>query len=183
LVALLAGVVTTGAQAQKAWQTEFGIQGGYTRLVVAGSGGSHFDVFSVPGLNLGPALPASAGLYVVIPWTKKLAVETDVAASQLSSGGSNTFFGLGLRGNYAFSGPFYAAAGGALSYSNGLLVNETQLGVQAAIGYRRRLAGPLNGRLEVRSTFWGKAENAPPQDTYAVLIGVSTGMSSGRAVL
>ena len=181
LFALLAAV-TTNAQAQKAWQTEFGIQGGYTRVVVAGSGGSPFDVFSVPGLNLGPVLPASAGLYVVIPWTNKLAVETDVAASQLSSGGSNTFFGIGLRGNYAVSGTFYAAAGGALSYSNGLIVNETQLGIQAAVGYRRRLAGPLNGRLEVRSTFWGKAENAPPQDIYAVLIGVSTGMSSGRAV-
>lgn len=180
MLALVAGVTTT-AQGQRAWQTEFGIQGGFTRVVIAGSGGSAIDAFNVPGFNLGPVLPSAGGLYVVIPWTNKIAVETDVAASQITSGGSATLFSLGLRGNYALSGPFYAAAGGAVSYANGLIVNETQLAIQLALGYRRHLTGPINGRIELRTAFWGKAENAPPQDTYAVLLGVSTATSASRS--
>ncbi len=97
------------------------------------------------------------------------------------SSGSATVAALGLRGNYAISDRFYAAGGGALSYSNGAIVNETQLGLQAAVGYRRRLSGPLNGRLEVRTTLWGKTANVPPQNTYSVLLGVSTATSSGGA--
>ena len=180
-VLALVASVTTSAQAQRAWQTEFGIQGGYTRLVQAGSGGEPFDAFSLPGFNLGPVFPGTSGLYAIFPFKNKLAVETDVAASQLTSGGSATFVALGLRGNYAFSKGLYAAVGGALSYSNGLIVNETQLGIQAAVGYRRRLADPLNGRLEARATLWGKAANVPPQNAYALLIGVSTATSSGEA--
>jgi hypothetical protein len=180
-VLALAASVATSAQAQRAWQTEFGIQGGFTRLVQAGSGGSPADVISLPGFNLGPALASPAGLYVIIPWKTKLAVETDAAASQITAGGSATLLALGLRGNYALTDRFYAAAGGALSYSNGLIANETQLGLQLGIGYRRRLAGPLNGRLEVRTVLWGKTENIPPQNAYSVLIGASTATSSGRA--
>ena len=177
----LATCVATSAQAQNAWQTEIGIQGGFTRLVQAGAGAGPTDVFSVPGLDLGPAFPGAAGLYVIIPWKNKLAVETDVSASQITAGASATFLTLGLRGNYALSNRFYAAAGGALSYSNGVIVNETQLGLQVAVGYRRRLTGPLNGRLEVRTTLWGKAENVGPANAYSVLIGASTATSSGRA--
>lgn len=180
MLALVAGVTTT-AQGQRAWQTEFGIQGGFTRVVAAGSGGSPIDAFNLPGFNLGPVLPAAGGLYVVIPWKNKIAIEADVAASQITAGGSATLFHLGLRGNYALSGPFYAAAGAALSYSGGLIVNETQLGIQAAVGYRRRLTGPINGRIELRTTFFGKAENAPPRNTYAVLLGVSTATSTSRS--
>lgn len=180
ILALVAGLATS-AQAQRAWRTEFGIQGGFTRLVQAGSGGGPLDVVGLPGLNLGPLLPAPGGLYVVIPWTNKVAVEIDVAASQISSGGSASLLGLGLRGNYAFSDHVYAAAGGALAYSNGLIVNETQLGIQAAVGYRQRLTGPLNGRLEARTALWGKTANVGPQNAYSLLIGVSTATTSGRA--
>jgi hypothetical protein len=181
VVLVLAASVSTSAQAQRAWQTEFGIQGGFTRLVQAGSGGDPADVVSLPGFNLGPALAGPAGLYVIIPWNNKLAVETEAAASQITAGGAATLLALGVRGNYAFSDRFYAAAGGALSYSNGLIANETQLGLHVAVGYRRPLTGPLNGRLEVRTMLWGKTENIPPQNAYSVLIGVSTATSSGRA--
>lgn len=175
----LAASLTTSAQAQRSWQTEFGIQGGFTRLVAAGSGGDPTDAFSLPGFNLGNTLPSSAGVYVIIPWSQKLAVETDIAASQLNLGGTITLFSLGVRGDYALTRQFYAAAGGALAYNNGV-ANETQLGVQAALGYRHRLTGALTGRLEVRTTFYAKAENAPPVDGYGVLLGVSTATTRAR---
>jgi hypothetical protein len=180
MLALAAGLFSS-AQAQRVWQTEFGIQGGFSRLVQPGSGVDPLDAFGLPGFNIGPALPAPAGLFLVFPWKNSIAIETDIAASQLNSGGSATFLGLGLRGNYALGGGLYAAAGGALSYTNGVIANETQVGIQAAAGYRRRLARRLNGRLEIRTTFWGKAENAPPQNTYSVLIGVSTSSTGARA--
>lgn len=180
MLALLAGV-TTSAQAQRSWQTEFGIQGGFTRLVSAGTGGDPTDAFSLPGFSLGNLVPSAAGLYVTIPWTEKLAVETDVAASQFSSGVTVTLLSLGIRGDYALTKNVYGAAGGALTYNNGLGANETQLGVQAALGYRFRLTRALNARLEARTTFFGKAENAGAIDAYSVLFGVSTVTSRGGA--
>ena len=65
--------LSTSAQAQRSWQTEFGIQGGFTRLVEAGSGASPFDAISIPGFNLGNALPSTAGLYLIIPASNKIA--------------------------------------------------------------------------------------------------------------
>ena len=179
VIALLTCFVAR-AQAQKAWQTEFGIQGGFTRLVQAGAGADPTDAISIPGLSLGNVLPSSAGLYVIIPWTQKLAVETDFAASQFSSGLTATFLTLGVRADYAVTKHLYGAAGGALAYNNGI-ANETQLGVQAAVGYRYGLSRTLNGRFEARTTFYGKAENAGAVDAYSFLIGVSTVTSRGRA--
>ena len=179
LLAILAGM-TTSAQAQRSWQTEFGIQGGFTRLVAAGTGADPTDAFSLPGFNLGSLVPSAAGLYVTIPWTQKLAVETDVAASQFSSGVSVTLLSLGVRGDYALTRNLYAAAGAALTYNNGVGANETQLGVQAALGYRYRLSRTLNSRLEARTTFFGNAQNAAALDAYSVLLGVSTVASRGR---
>jgi hypothetical protein len=172
-------VLATTAQAQKSWQTEFGIQGGFTRLVAAGSGLDPTDAISLPGFNLGNALPATAGVYAIIPWTQKLAVETDFAASQFSAGLTVTFLSLGVRGDYALAKNLYAAAGGALAYNNGL-ANETQLGIQGAIGYRFRLTGALSGRFEGRTSFFGKASDAGAANAYAFLFGVSTVTSRGR---
>lgn len=178
MIALLSWCATN-AQAQKAWQTEFGIQGGFTRLVQAGAGADPTDAISIPGFNLGSLVPAAAGLYVTIPWTQKLAVETDFAASQFSSGLTATFVTLGVRGDYALTRHLYGAAGGTLAYNNGI-ANETQLGVQAALGYRYKLSGTLNGRVEARTTFYGKAESAGAVDAYSFLVGVSTVTSRGR---
>lgn len=179
LLVVLGGFVST-APAQS-WQTEFGIQGGFTRLVEAGSGLDPADAISLPGFNLGNALPAPAGLYAIIPWSNKFAVETDIAASQFSlGGGTASLFGIGLRGDYALTNNLYLAAGGALAYNNGL-ANETQLGVQGALGYRFRLTGALSARVEGRTTFFGKADNSTPANLYSVLLGVSTATSGGRA--
>ena len=179
VVIALLSCVATSAQAQKAWQTEFGMQGGFTRLVLAGAGADPTDAISIPGFNLGSVVPAAAGLYVTIPWTEKLAVETDFAASQFSSGLTATLVTVGVRADYALTKHLYGAAGGALAYNNGI-ANETQLGLQAAVGYRYGLSGTLNGRVEARTTFYGKAENAGAVDAYSFLIGVSTVTSRGR---
>jgi hypothetical protein len=176
----VAATIPTSARAQRSWQTEFGMQGGFTRLVAAGSASDPIDAFSIPGFNLGNALPSAAGLYVIVPWTNKLALETDFAASQFSSGVTVTFLSAGLRGDYALTRHAYAAAGGSLVYNNGL-ANETQLGIQGALGYRFALARGLSGRLEARAAFFGKAENADAADVYSVLLGVSKVTSRGRA--
>lgn len=179
VIALLA-CVATSAQAQNSWQTEFGLQGGFTRLVAAGAGADPTDAISLPGFNLGNLLPAAAGLYITIPAGRKLAVETDFSASQFSSGLTATLLTLGVRADYALTKHVYGAAGGALAYNNGI-ANETQLGVQAAVGYRYGLSRTLNGRVEARTTFYGKADNAGPVDAYSFLVGFSTVTSRGRA--
>jgi hypothetical protein len=181
IVALLMalGGMTVSAEAQRSWQSEVGIRGGFTRAVTAGSGGDPTDVISLPGFNLGPVLPLATGLYAIIPWRNKLAFEVDVAASQLSIATTGTVFALGLRGNYAVTRNIYAAAGGGLAYTNGIIRNETQLGVQAAVGYRHAITPRLSGHLELRTTFWHDAENFGPVDAYSVLIGL--GGTRGRA--
>ncbi|HEY3219484.1 MAG TPA: hypothetical protein VGJ80_02025 [Gemmatimonadales bacterium] len=155
------------------------MQGGWTRVVFAGSGADPTDVVSIPGFNLGTLVPTDAGLYAIVPASEKLAVETDVAASQFSFGVSISVLHLGVRGNYALTPRVYGAAGATLTYINGV-ANETQLGLQAALGYRHPLSGRLNGRVEVRTTFAAKADNAPPMDTYSVLLGVSTATGRSR---
>jgi hypothetical protein len=176
LIALLA----TNAQAQNSWQTEFGIQGGFSRLVLAGAGADPTDAISLPGFNLGNLIPTPAGLYITIPAGKKLAIETDFAASQFSVGLTATLLTVGVRADYALTRHLYGAAGGTLAYNNGI-GNETQLGAQAALGYRYGLSRTLNGRVEARTTFYGKADNAPPVDAYALLVGFSTVTSRPRS--
>ena len=178
ILALLAAIATS-AHAQRSWQTEFGVQGGWTRLVFAGSHGDPTDILSLPGFNLGTLIPGAAGLYAIIPTSEKLAVETDFAASQFSFGATISAVHLGLRGDYALTRRAYGAAGATLTYINGI-ANETQLGLQAALGYRYSLSGRLNGRVEVRTTFTAKADNAPPMDLYSVLLGVSTPTGRSR---
>lgn len=46
-VLLLLAAVASTAVAQRVWQTEIGIQGGFTRIVVPGQGAT--DGFSLPG--------------------------------------------------------------------------------------------------------------------------------------
>jgi hypothetical protein len=187
ILALLV-VVATSAQAQRSWQSEIGIQGGYTRVVAAGSGGSPTDVFSLPGFNLGPAAPLPPAVYAILPWKNKIAIEPELAFSQVFVGIATqaTAIQLGVRGDYAVSRDFYAAAGGALGYIHNAGLKETQLGLQAALGYHRHLTGPLNMRLEARFTAWGKTNNVSPFDVYSGLIGISTATRaaaprSGRA--
>lgn len=169
------------ARAQSAWQQEIGVQGGYSRFVAAGSGGQHSDVFGLPGFNLGPAAPFTPALFAVLPWKKKIGIEIGVSATQLTGTTSATLVEADLRGNYALTPQFYVGAGGGVGFLNNNGTSETQLGLQAAVGYRRHLTGPLMGRIEIRTMFWGNTENVGPTDLYSVLFGVSTRTHGGPA--
>jgi hypothetical protein len=175
MLALLASVTTTG-QAQS-WRSEFGIQSGYTRVKPAGTNApDHIDVFGVPGLNLPGVLPAGASLFAIFPWKNKLAIEGSLSAIQGNAVvfiGDATFFDLGIRANYAITPKIYAAAGGRLNWIENGGQSETQLGVQAALGYRFGFVGSLRGRVEAKAAFLGKSELLAPFDAYSVMFGVS----------
>ena len=180
-VLALAACAATSAQAQNAWQSELGIQGGFTRLVQAGSGGGPLDQVSLPGFNLGPAAPFPGGLFLIIPWKPKLAIEPEFSFAELNNAGTAaTLISVGLRGNYALSERFYAAAGVGVGYISNTGQNDQQFGLQAALGYRRHFTGPLNVRVEARMTAWAKTDNLTPYDLYSVLVGVSTGVGARR---
>jgi len=118
-----------------------------------------------------------------LPWKQKIAIEPELAFSQLFSGGTTeaTLVHLGLRGDYALTRDFYFAAGGLLGYIENNATNEVVVGVQGGLGYRRRLTGPLNLRVEARVALWGKSENLGAFNTYSGLLGVSTALRSNRA--
>jgi len=177
MLALIASVATT-AQAQT-WHSEFGVQSGYSRIKLAGTNTSdHIDVFGVPGINLPGVLPGGASLFAILPWKNKIAFETSLSALQgnaLSPAlpGDATFFNLGVRGDYAITPKFYAAAGGAVNWIESTGQHETQLGIDAAVGYRFGFVRGLRGRIEASAQFYGKSDLLSPVDIYAVEFGVS----------
>jgi len=171
---------------QRSWSAELGVQGGFSRFKPSGTGRSdQADFFDVPGFTLVPLVPASGAtaLYAIIPVHGKLALEPSFATSQLEGGSGNglTLVTAGLRGDYAVTRKIYAAAGATLGFVETTGRHETQLGVQAAVGYRLHLAGRLNGRMEAS---WQSTKNAsllPPWNTYSVLFGISSRVASGAA--
>lgn len=173
-LALAAGLATT-AQAQRAWQSEIGIQGGFVRIKPAGSGQSdHIDAFGIPGSAYVLGLLTHGTLYVVIPWKDKVAIEPSFVITQLNGGVSVTAGQLGLRANYALTPKVYAALGGELLYLESSIQRSKQLGLLGAVGYRTRLTGPLNARLEARVSTRAKTEELNPNVAYGLLFGVST---------
>ena len=185
-VLALAASVTTNAQAQQVWRTEFGIQGGYARIKPAGTGASdQRDLFGVPSFSLPGVLPSNGSLFAILPWKGKLAIETSFSALQgnaVALVGDATFFNLGVRGNYAITPKIYGAVGGALQWAENGGQSETQLGVQAALGYRFGFVAGLRGRVEASALFVGKSALLPPANVYAVTFGVSKQIGArGRA--
>lgn len=184
LLALLTGGIATGASAQT-WSTEFGIQSGYTRIKPAGTGAAdHVDVFGFPG-DLFGVTPSGASLYAILPWRRKIAIEPSISFFQGNSFfllGDATFITLGLRGDYAITPKFYGAAGGVVHWFESGGSGETQLGAQAAVGYRFPFVAGLRGRVEASATFFHASEQLTPANAYAVSLGVSKQLGgSGRA--
>ena len=183
MLAVVAGV-TTSIQAQS-WHSEFGFQSGYTRVKPAGTGASdQIDVFGIPAFNLPGVVPAGASLFAILPWKKKIAVEVSAGLLQGNSIvliGDGTFFDFGLRGNYALTPKLYAAAGGRLNWVETGGVSETQLGVQAAVGYRFGFIAGLRGRVEANASFLGKTDLLTPVNTYGVEFGVSKQLGTARS--
>ncbi len=182
-IAALAAFGVSTAAAQSSWTRELGIQGGYAKVKPAGTGANDaINVFDIPGgtFSLSSSL-GGAAVFAILPWHNKLAMEMQFSGSQINLAGTTvTGARLGLRGDYALGTQFYAAAGGTLNYISGLGNNETmQLGVQAAVGYRRRLTNTINGRLEGSFTATNK-KALGAMDVYAIHLGVSSSLGGGK---
>ena len=176
VAAFAAACIATPVTAQN-WTAEFGMQSGYTRIKPAGTSASdHVDLFGVPTVNLPGFLPGNASLFAILPWKRQLAIETSLSAVQgdaIGLLGDATFFNVGLRADYAITPAVYAAAGGALNWIESGGQSETQLGIQAAVGYRFGFIAGLRGRVEANVLFLGKSELLNPVDAYALTFGVS----------
>ena len=189
-VALAVVPSPSGAQRPpRSWRPEFGVQGGFSRFKAAGTGrrADQADFFDVPGFTLSPLVPASGAkaLYAIIPVRGKLALEPSFAASQLEGGTGHglTLVTAALRGDYALTRRVYAAAGATLGFIETTGQHQTQLGVEAALGYRLHLTGRLNARVEATWQTTKKVALLPPWNTYSVLFGISSPVTAGAADL
>ncbi len=172
VIALLVGVATT-PQAQSAWQTEIGIQGGYSRLKPAGTGtNDQVDNFDIPGVTNNANGASYNALFFVLPWKNKIALEPSVSFSSLA--GLLTQTSVGLRADYALGRKAYAAGGALMGYTAGGGSTDYQLGLQAAVGYRLRVTGRLNGRIEANWITTKGTDQVGPANAYSLLFGIST---------
>lgn len=179
-VAALAALGVSTAAAQSSWTRELGIQGGYAKIKPAGTGANDaINLFDIPGTSFLYSTLGASALYAIVPWHNKLAAEIQLSASQVNSGGAITLGRLGLRGDYALSPQFYAAAGGAMNYIQGVGNEHMQLGLQVALGVRRRLTNTINGRLEASAAAFNK-KLLGPLDVYALQLGVSSSLGGGK---
>ena len=172
----LALLVATAAAAQRAWNPELGIQGGFARVKPAGTRASdQVDLVDLPGFGLAPGLPGYGTLFAVIPLRGKVAIEPAISMLQFSLGGviGGTGVHLGLRGDVAVTRGLYAAAGGTLGYSESGGGHDEQLGLQAALGYRMHLSSRLNARVEALANTLRQTARLRPATVYAVLFGLS----------
>ncbi len=175
ILALVAGV-STSSQAQRAWQAEIGIQGGYTQNKPAGTGVDDAQKFvALPGASTIVPLLTYGSIFAIIPWGEKMAVEPTFGFSQFQVVGSATATRIGARINYAITPDFYGAAGGVLNYIESGGQNGTQLGLQVGLGYRLRLTQGLNGRIEAQWVSTKHSDNVSGAfNAYSVLLGLST---------
>ena len=173
-VLLLATLAAPAAAQRGSWQGEIGIQGGFARMKPSGtSAKDYIDLFDVPGFSLSPLIHNYGSLFAIIPWRDKIAIEPTLSTAELNATSTISFFSLGLRADYALTPKVYAAVGGTLGYIETSGQHESQLGVQAALGYRMQLTGALSGRVEANWQSAKKAKLLPPSNVYSVLFGVS----------
>ena len=171
------GVAAAGAQAQAAWNTELGFQGGFVRLKPAGTNqNDHTDVFFAPGFDLGPLFPGPSTIFVIAPVSAKVALEPSFSGSVFSQGTTFTLLQAGLRVDYAIASGLYGAGGGLLGRAGGAVgpnASGFELGLQLAGGYRFHLTGPVRARVEANVQLWKGKNGVPPIDTYGLLFGLS----------
>ena len=175
-VLALAALGASAASAQSMWNTEIGIQGGYSRLKPAGTGVNDYtDVFDIPGANSGLAtgIPTTYNsFFAILSWKDKVALEPSMAFGSIA--GQVTQVGLSLRADYALSPKFYAAGGAVMGYLATGGITDYQLGVQAAVGYRLKVTGRINGRLEANWISTKATDVVGAANVYSLLFGVST---------
>ncbi len=176
----LTAVVASAADAQRQWTSEIGIQGGFARIKPAGTGLSdQADLIALPAFSAGGLIPGGTALFAVVPVSNKAAVEPSVGLSQFTDatgGGGLNLVTLGLRVDYALSPKLYGAFGPTYTFSHSV-IGASQVGLQAAAGYRLKLSSALNGRVEAKWTTWGKTDDLPARNVYAVEFGVTAPLS------
>jgi len=181
LIILAAGLATS-AQAQNAWQTEIGIQGGVFKLKPAGSGADDaVNFLQLPGGTFYNGIYGTPPLFAVLPWKNKMAIETQFGFLQVTGTGTvgdATIVSTVLRLNYALTPKLYVAAGPTHRWLSANGTHDGQLGVVAAAGYRLRVTSRLNGRIEASASFKKKDDSSTPTNTYSLLAGISTRLRS-----
>lgn len=171
-------MLTTPATAQRVWQPEIGIQGGFSSFRPAGTGASSTTLIDLPGGSFLTAILSYAPLFAIIPAGNRLAVEPQLGASQVTLGSNAiSIVRVGLRLNYGFGPGFYGAAGAVLNDLEIGSSGDKQVGLQVGVGYRTHLSGPLNGRVEANWVTTHASDVTGAFNTYSVLLGVSSTLS------
>jgi hypothetical protein len=176
------GILATPVTAQRLWQPEIGMQGGFSSFRPAGTGASSTTLIELPGGSFLTTILSYAPLYAVIPVGNRLAVEPQLGASQVTLGGNAiTIARVGLRLNFGFGPGLYGAAGTVLNIVEPGSPGNKQVGLQVGVGYRTHLAGSLNGRVEANWVTTHASDVAGAFNTYSVLLGVSSTLGARPA--
>jgi len=190
LLALSSLLLAAPLAAQQSWDQEFGIQGGFSRFKLTGTGAKdNIDIYGVPSAMVLGIYPTATAAYAIFPLNDKLAIEPGLSFIQVNGPAVGTFptmAGISLRADYAITRSFYGAVGLYSRYAAGSPASiapyaHFQLGVEAAAGYRLHLGRRLNGRIEVQAVTMKKQDTNAPFNVYSVLFGVSTPLSERPA--
>lgn len=172
-------MLATPVTAQRVWQPEIGVQGGFSSFRPAGTGASSTTLIELPGGSFLTTILTYAPLYAIIPVGNRLAVEPQLGASQVTLGGNAiTIARVGLRLDYGFGPGFYGTAGTVLNILEPGSPGNKQVGLQVGVGYRTHLAGALNGRIEGNWVTTHASDVAGAFNTYSILLGVSSTVGS-----
>jgi len=169
------GTVGTARAAAQDWHLEVGLRGGFVRLKPAGTGrADQVDLLDLPGGDYLGQVQAQTGLFVTVPVAGPFALEPSLSLQQntptLIVG---TMFLAGLRANVALPAGFFAGAGALVRYRDATKA-AMQPGVQAALGWRVQVLGPVSLRAEAQFNAYKRTSQTFPYDAYAVAVGVST---------
>ncbi|MGH9259794.1 MAG: hypothetical protein ACRD08_07855, partial [Acidimicrobiales bacterium] len=146
------------------------------RVEPTGTGATDYtDNLDLPATGGTAGTPAYGGVFGIVPVTGRLALEPSLAGIQLAFPflGSASGLSLGLRADVALTRNLYIAAGGDLLYLESSGTHDTQLGAEAAVGARFRIAPALSARIEAQATTYAKSGRRPPANAYALLLGLS----------
>jgi hypothetical protein len=175
-------VLATPANAQRIWQPEIGVQGGFSSFRPAGTGASSTTLIDLPGGSFLTTILTYAPLYAIIPVGNRLAVEPQLGASQLTAGTSALSMArVGLRLDYGFGPGLYGAAGTVLNILEPGSPGNKQVGLQVGVGYRTHLSGSLNGRVEANWVTTHASDVTGAFNAYSVLLGVSSTLNGPPA--
>lgn len=177
IIGLLAALAVGGARELPAqdWHPEVGIRGGVVRLKRAGSGQhDQIDLVDLPGGDYLGQVQAQSALFAVVPVAGPLAIEPSLSLQQntptLIVG---TMLLAGLRADVALPYGAYAGLGALVRYRDATQ-SATQPGIQAALGWRVEVRGPVSARVEAQFNGFKKTSQTFPYDAYALEVGVST---------